>query len=72
MGLSPLMVDKVFEVIAEVARLGVTLLLVEQNASRALGLAQRAYVMESGEITMQGEAKALRDDPKVRSAYLGE
>jgi branched-chain amino acid transport system ATP-binding protein len=72
MGLSPLMVDKVFEVIAEVARLGVTLLLVEQNASRALGLAQRAYVMESGEITMQGEAKSLRDDPKVRSAYLGE
>ena len=52
--------------------LGVTLLLVEQNASRALGLAQRAYVMESGEITMQGEAKALRHDPKVRSAYLGE
>ena len=72
MGLSPLMVDKVFEVIAEVARLGVTLLLVEQNASRALSLAQRAYVMESGEITMQGEAKALRHDPKVRSAYLGE
>jgi branched-chain amino acid transport system ATP-binding protein len=72
MGLSPLMVDKIFEVIAEVARLGVTLLLVEQNASRALALAQRAYVMESGEITMQGEAKSLRDDPKVRSAYLGE
>ena len=72
MGLSPLMVDKIFEVIAEVAGLGVTLLLVEQNASRALKMAQRAYVMESGEISMQGEAKALLHDPKVRAAYLGE
>ena len=72
MGLSPLMVDKIFEVIAEVAGLSVTLLLVEQNASRALKMAQRAYVMESGEISMQGEAKALLHDPKVRAAYLGE
>ena len=72
MGLSPLMVDKIFEVIAEVAALGVTLLLVEQNASRALKMAQRAYVMESGEISMQGEAKDLLHDPKVRAAYLGE
>jgi branched-chain amino acid transport system ATP-binding protein len=72
MGLSPLMVDKIFEVIAEVAGLGVTLLLVEQNASRALKMAQRAYVMESGEISMQGEAKTLLHDPKVRAAYLGE
>lgn len=72
MGLSPLMVDKIFEVIAEVAGLGVTVLLVEQNASRALKMAQRAYVMESGEISMQGEAKALLHDPKVRAAYLGE
>jgi len=72
MGLSPLMVDKIFEVIADVAGLGVTLLLVEQNASRALKMAQRAYVMESGEISMQGEAKALLHDPKVRAAYLGE
>ena len=72
MGLSPIMVDKIFEVIAEVAGLGVTLLLVEQNASRALKIAQRAYVMESGEISMQGEAKALLHDPKVRAAYLGE
>ena len=72
MGLSPIMVDKIFEVIAEVAGLGVTLLLVEQNASRALKMAQRAYVMESGEISMQGEAKALLHDPKVRAAYLGE
>ncbi len=72
MGLSPIMVDKIFEVIAEVAALGVTLLLVEQNASRALKMAQRAYVMESGEISMQGDAKTLLHDPKVRAAYLGE
>ncbi len=72
MGLSPIMVDKIFEVIAEVAGLGVTLLLVEQNASRALKMAQRAYVMESGEISMQGDAKDLLHDPKVRAAYLGE
>jgi len=72
MGLSPLMVDKIFEVIAQVAAMGVTVLLVEQNASCALKMAQRAYVMESGEISMQGEAKALLHDPKVRAAYLGE
>jgi branched-chain amino acid transport system ATP-binding protein len=72
MGLSPLMVDKIFEVIQEVASMGVTLLLVEQNASRALKIAQRAYVMESGHISMQGEAKTLLHDPKVRAAYLGE
>lgn len=72
MGLSPLMVDKIFGVIQEVAAMGVTVLLVEQNASRALKIAQRAYVMESGEISMQGEAKTLLHDPKVRAAYLGE
>jgi branched-chain amino acid transport system ATP-binding protein len=72
MGLSPLMVDKIFEVIAQVAAMGVTVLLVEQNASRALKMAQRAYVMESGEISMQGDAKTLLHDPKVRAAYLGE
>jgi len=72
MGLSPLMVDKIFEVIQEVASMGVTLLLVEQNASLALKIAQRAYVMESGQISMQGEAKTLLHDPKVRAAYLGE
>jgi len=72
MGLSPLMVDKIFEVISEVASMGVTLLLVEQNASRALKIAQRAYVMESGQISMQGQAHELLHDPKVRVAYLGE
>ena len=72
MGLSPLMVDKIFEVVADIHSRGTTVLLVEQNASRALGLANRGYVMESGEITMTGEAQALLKDPKVRAAYLGE
>jgi len=72
MGLSPIMVDKIFEVVADIHSRGTTVLLVEQNASRALGLADRGYVMDSGEITMAGEAKALLNDPKVRAAYLGE
>ena len=72
MGLSPIMVDKIFEVVRDVAAQGVTILLVEQNASRALGIADRGYVMESGAVTMNGDAKALLDDPRVRAAYLGE
>jgi branched-chain amino acid transport system ATP-binding protein len=72
MGLSPIMVDKIFEVVGDVHGQGVTILLVEQNASRALGIANRGYVMESGEITMTGEARAMLNDPKVRAAYLGE
>jgi branched-chain amino acid transport system ATP-binding protein len=72
MGLSPIMVDKIFEVVADIHSRGTTVLLVEQNASRALGLANRGYVMDSGEITMSGDAKVLLDDPKVRAAYLGE
>ena len=72
MGLSPIMVDKIFEVVADIHSRGTTVLLVEQNASRALDLANRGYVMESGEITMAGEAQALLKDPKVRAAYLGE
>ena len=72
MGLSPIMVDKIFEVVADIHSRGTTILLVEQNASRALGLADRGYVMESGLITMDGDAKALLNDPKVRAAYLGE
>jgi branched-chain amino acid transport system ATP-binding protein len=66
------MVDKIFETIAEVHAAGTTVLLVEQNASRALGLANRGYVMESGEITMSGDAQLLLNDPRVRAAYLGE
>jgi len=72
MGLSPLMVDKIFEVIRDVSAQGVTILLVEQNASRALQIADRAYVMESGVITLSGPADDLLHDPKVRAAYLGE
>jgi branched-chain amino acid transport system ATP-binding protein len=72
MGLAPIMVDKIFEVVNDIHSRGTTILLVEQNASRALQLANRGYVMESGEITMSGEAKALLNDPKVRAAYLGE
>ena len=72
MGLSPIMVDKIFEVIRDVSALGMTVLLVEQNASRALGIANRGYVMESGHITMNGDARLLLDDPRVRAAYLGE
>jgi branched-chain amino acid transport system ATP-binding protein len=72
MGLSPIMVDKIFEVVSEIHGQGTTILLVEQNASRALQLASRGYVMDSGEVTMSGDAKALLADPKVRAAYLGE
>jgi branched-chain amino acid transport system ATP-binding protein len=72
MGLSPIMVDKIFEVVKDVSSKGVTVLLVEQNASRALGIADRGYVMDSGLITMSGDAKIMLNDPKVREAYLGE
>jgi branched-chain amino acid transport system ATP-binding protein len=72
MGLSPIMVDKIFEVVDDIHKRGTTVLLVEQNASRALQLASRGYVMDSGEVTMSGNAKALLSDPKVRAAYLGE
>ena len=72
MGLSPVMVDKIFEVIDQVSRQGVTLLLVEQNASRALQMADRAYVMESGLISASGSARDLLHDPQVKAAYLGQ
>ena len=72
MGLSPMMVDKIFEVVNDIHQRGTTVLLVEQNASRALQLASRGYVMDSGEVTMSGDAKQLLNDPKVRAAYLGE
>ncbi|MEY4560800.1 MAG: hypothetical protein RLZZ618_77 [Pseudomonadota bacterium] len=72
MGLAPLMIEKIFEVVSRIASQGVTILLVEQNASRALELAHRGYVMESGLITMAGPAATLLTDPRVREAYLGE
>jgi branched-chain amino acid transport system ATP-binding protein len=71
MGLSPIMVDKIFEVVRDVYAQGVTVVLVEQNAQRALQIADRGYVMDSGEITMTGPGKELLTDPKVREAYLG-
>jgi branched-chain amino acid transport system ATP-binding protein len=72
MGLAPLMVEKIFEVIRRVASEGVTLLLVEQNARLALEVSHRGYVLEGGLVTMTGAARALLDDPRVRQAYLGE
>jgi branched-chain amino acid transport system ATP-binding protein len=72
MGLSPIMVDKIFEVIRSVSAQGVTILLVEQNAKLALQAAHRGYVMDSGNITMTGQAKDMLDDPRVKAAYLGE
>ena len=72
MGLSPLMVEKIVEVVRDVSAQGVTVLLVEQNASRALSIADRGYVMDSGLITMAGDAQQLLKDPRVRAAYLGE
>jgi branched-chain amino acid transport system ATP-binding protein len=72
MGLSPIMVEKIFEVIRTVSGQGMTLLLVEQNAKLALEAADRCYVMDSGLVTMSGDAKRMLDDPRVRAAYLGE
>jgi len=72
MGLAPLMVQKVFETVLAISKEGVTILLIEQNAKLALEVSSRGYVMESGEITLQGDAKRLLSDPKVREAYLGE
>jgi branched-chain amino acid transport system ATP-binding protein len=72
MGLSPIMVEKIFEVIRDVSAQGVTILLVEQNAKLALEAAHRSYVMESGVITMSGAARDMLNDPKVKAAYLGE
>ena len=72
MGLAPLMVQKIFEVVCSVAKEGMTVLLVEQNAKLALEVSQRGYVMESGEITLTDDADKLLANPKVREAYLGE
>jgi branched-chain amino acid transport system ATP-binding protein len=72
MGLAPLMVAKIFEIVRDISSKGVTILLVEQNALLALEAARRAYVMESGSITLSGDAKALLHDARIREAYLGE
>jgi len=72
MGLAPIMVQKIFEVVREVSKTGVTILLIEQNALLALEISTRGYVMDGGVVTLAGESKALLADPKVREAYLGE
>jgi branched-chain amino acid transport system ATP-binding protein len=72
MGLAPIMVERIFQVVRDIAAQGVTILLVEQNARLALQAADRGYVMESGLITMSGPAESLLHHPKVREAYLGE
>jgi branched-chain amino acid transport system ATP-binding protein len=72
MGLAPQMVARIFEIVREIAKQGVTILLVEQNALLALELAHRGYVMESGQISLSGSGRELLSNPAVREAYLGE
>ena len=72
MGLSPIFVNEIFDIIREVSAAGTTVLLVEQNAKKALSIAERAYVLETGRITLQGDAKELMNDESVKKAYLGE
>jgi branched-chain amino acid transport system ATP-binding protein len=71
MGLAPVLIEDIFEVIREVKAEGATILLVEQNAYQALGVADRAYVLETGQIVLEGSAEKLRDSPEVKRAYLG-
>ena len=72
MGLSPLFVTEVFKIIEEIKASGTTVLLVEQNAKKALAIADRAYVLETGKIVLSGDAKELMNDESVKKAYLGE
>ena len=72
MGLSPLLVKEIFEIIKEVNKQGITILLVEQNAKMALAISDRAYVLETGTITIEGAAQQLLNDPRVEKAYLGQ
>lgn len=72
MGLSPIFVNEIFDIIKEVSAAGTTVLLVEQNAKKALSIADRAYVLETGKITLQGDANELMNDESVKKAYLGE
>jgi branched-chain amino acid transport system ATP-binding protein len=71
MGLAPLMVEKIFQIVSEIHQQGMTILMVEQNAQRALQIAQRAYVLETGKIVLEGPAKDLLNNPQVQCAYLG-
>ncbi|HBJ24592.1 MAG TPA: ABC transporter ATP-binding protein, partial [Ruminococcaceae bacterium] len=72
MGLSPLYVSEIFDIIQEINKSGTTVLLVEQNAKKALSIANRAYVLETGKIVLSGDAKELMNNDQVKKAYLGE
>ena len=72
MGLAPILVEEIFSVIRDINQEGTTILLVEQNANMALQVASRGYVLETGTVALEGSAKELREDPKVKSVYLGE
>ena len=72
MGLSPIMVNEIFDIIRSVSESGTTVLLVEQNAKKALSIADRAYVLETGNIVLEGNAKDLLEDDSIKKAYLGE
>lgn len=72
MGLSPIFVNEIFDIIQEVSASGTTVLLVEQNAKKALAIADRAYVLETGTIALEGDAKVLASDDSIKKAYLGE
>lgn len=72
MGLSPILVNEIFDIIKEINKTGTTILLVEQNAKKALSIANRAYVLETGNITISGDAKELINDENIKKAYLGE
>ncbi|MBP3728078.1 MAG: ABC transporter ATP-binding protein [Pseudobutyrivibrio sp.] len=72
MGLSPIYVDEIFNIIEEISKAGTTVLLVEQNAKKALAIADRAYVLETGNIVLSGDADALMNDDSIKKAYLGE
>ena len=71
MGLAPILVDEIFEIIKKISSSGTTILLVEQNAYKALSIANRAYILETGEVTKEGNAKDLITDKAIISAYLG-
>ena len=72
MGLSPILVNEIFDIIQEVSKSGTTVLLVEQNAKKALSIADRAYVLETGKIVLDGKAEDLLNDDSIKKAYLGE
>ena len=72
MGLSPILVSEIFNIIEDISKAGTTVLLVEQNAKKALAIADRAYVLETGNITLEGDAHELADNDSVKKAYLGE